>query len=73
MKDYSFITSKEICLGQYPNREWAEMMARIEIASTGLAHRICLTTTYRDLTPRICWTVVLGEPGKGDKFQGKLI
>lgn len=57
-------------IGQYATRGRAGHMARRQTRETGAAHRTCLTTTYRDLHPLVCWTVVLGKPGRGDQFQG---
>jgi hypothetical protein len=57
-------------IGQYRNRTRAAEEARNRIRETGVAHRIQLTTTWRDLEPIACWTVVLGRPGRGDRFQG---
>lgn len=56
-------------IGQFKTRKNAEQYARIETnRMKGVKHRVCLTTTYRDFEPRVCWTVVLGIPGAGDKF-----
>jgi len=64
------LTIAEERLGQYASKHRAVRMARLETQQTGARHRICLTTTYRNLMPRVCWTVVLGCPGRGDRFQG---
>ena len=64
------LTIAEERLGQYASKHRAIRMARLETQQTGVQHRICLTTTYRNLMPRVCWTVVLGCPGRGDGFQG---
>lgn len=57
-------------LGQYKTRGAAERAARRERRETGIVHRIQLTMTYRDLESLLCWTVVAGMPGIGDRFQG---
>ena len=66
---YTFLTKEEERIGQFSRRKGAEDWARREHSVTGLPHRVCLTTTYRNLIPRVCWTVVFGTPGRGDKFQ----
>ena len=54
-KDYSFIFDER--MGQYRSRRHAADEAKRLTAKTGVAHWIKLTTTYRDLAPRICWAV----------------
>lgn len=67
--EYSFLKPGEERIGEYRNRTTAAKVARWT-SRTGIKHRIVLTTTYRNLVPRLCWAVVLGKPGLGDKFQG---
>lgn len=65
VNEYSFLKIGEERIGQYRNRTQASKAAKW-LSRTGVKHRIMLTTTYRDLMPRLCWMVVLGTPGAGD-------
>jgi len=65
-----FLRPSEQRHGQYATEKIAEKMARAEIVRTGKRHRIMFTHTWRNLEFRACWMIVLGTPGRGDKFQG---
>ena len=46
-------------VGQYATRRRAQLAARMEGARTGRKHRIILTTCYRALDAKTCWTLYL--------------
>lgn len=56
---YSFISRDQEHDYQYASKTRASQAAQIAFIVTGRPHQIFLTTTYRDLEPRICWAVVL--------------
>ena len=43
---------------QFSQKKKAALAARIESRRTGVKHTHYLTTTWRDLVERLCWTVV---------------
>lgn len=58
-KKYEMISKDDERVGQYSSRQRATLQANIQTAQTGMKHQIFLTTTYRNLLPMVCWTVVL--------------
>ncbi|HUU89198.1 MAG TPA: hypothetical protein VMX17_15800 [Candidatus Glassbacteria bacterium] len=65
---FSFIKRNDERIGQYSSHSRAVRAARL-LSNTGIRHRVMLTTTYRNLDERICWMVILGIPGRGDRYQ----
>jgi len=61
MVKFSHINSKDERIGQYRNKSSAILAAKLETMRTGVKHMPYLTHTYRDLVPRICWTVKIGS------------
>lgn len=54
---------------QFFNKQQAQQAARAETARTHRKHQAFLTTTYRDLIPCICWTVILALHWRNRKLQ----
>ncbi len=44
---------------QFSDKRRAAIAARIETQRTRMPHTHYLTTTYRDLEERMCWTIML--------------
>ena len=59
MKSYSTITRDEERTGQFSRKTDAVEFAKMETMRTKRQHQVFLTTTYRNLIPRVCWTVCL--------------
>ena len=57
--EMSMIDKDEEHLGQFSSAKRALLYARMEGMRTGCKQGIILTTTYRNLIPRICWGVYL--------------
>lgn len=62
---FSMIRESEEHDFQFHNKRKAQLAANIESTRTGRTHQIFLTTTYRNLIPRVCWTVVLAMHWEG--------
>ena len=43
---------------QFSSKRRARMAASIETQRTGIRHTHYLTTTYRQLSERMCWTII---------------
>ena len=59
MREYSFIKREEEHSFQFSSKSKALKIAKQQTRETGRNHQIFLTTTYRNLVPRICWTTCL--------------
>ena len=70
MKDlsYSMITKDEEHSNQFSSKERAILNAKIVTTTTSKLHSHFLTITYRNLTPRICWAVVLKRHWVGEEL-----
>ena len=55
---FTMITASEEHDTQVASKRRAQMIARIETQRTGIEHTHYLTTTYRQLNERMCWTVI---------------
>ncbi len=66
--EMSMITAADEHDFQFASKQRAQLAARIETVRTGHKHQAFLTTTYRDLTPRICWYVCLSLAWKNGKL-----
>ena len=58
-RDYSFIDSIDERIDQFASKAKAILTARLLTQNTGRKHQIILTTTYRNLQPRLCWGIIL--------------
>ena len=67
--EYSMITEEEEHDYQFSSKRRAQQSSRLLTTTTHRTHQIILTTTYRDLIPRVCWAVVLKMGWK----HGKLV
>lgn len=54
----SFISDAEEHGAQFSSKRRAAIAARIESQRSHIKHTHYLTTTWRDLTERLCWTIV---------------
>jgi hypothetical protein len=43
---------------QFSNKRAAQISARLETQRTGIKHTLYLTTTFRNLNERMCWTII---------------
>jgi len=54
-----FISKDDQRIDQFTKKLDACAMAERQTKQTGRKHQAFLTTTYRDCSPKLCWTVVL--------------
>lgn len=55
---YSMIRDEEEHGTQFANKRRAQVAARLETQRTGVKHTHYLTTTWRALEERMCWTII---------------
>ena len=53
------ITHDDERIGQYCSKKCAQEAAHMETITTHRDHAVIPATTWRNLEPRTCWTVVL--------------
>ena len=66
--DYRMITKAEEHGLQFASKRTAQRMAKSETRFTNRTYQILLATTWRDLEPRICWTIVLKRAWIGGRL-----
>lgn len=58
MTGFLWLRKDEERNNEFASKRSAQSAARIESQRTGMAHTHYLTTTYRNLEERLCWTII---------------
>jgi hypothetical protein len=70
--EWSMIDKSEEHDFQFSSKSSAILTAKLETIRTGREHQHFLTHTYRNLLPRLCWTICLRMHWKGNNLITKL-